>query len=202
MCLGLGPALWRQRKHIRPNRKGTLHRLGLWVFSSSRWVPFKGRWGTVKDESVPAFPSSAPERCSSSSTAGVFVPLGAGCTQVGTWLLLGNFNTRLSGSSSSVYVQANWERMTPLLACSQQTPALSPADTKRWWWTIGISWLSSRWPPFLAYKICFLALTLVLGTKITPHTQSSRCASHSCTFSPLARAALWGRHVRHKSQQV
>lgn len=57
--------------------------------------------------------------------------LGAGCTQVGTWLLLGNSSTRLSGGSSPVYVHANWDRSTPLLACNRQKAQLSPTDTKR-----------------------------------------------------------------------
>lgn len=65
----------------------------------------------LKVESVPVFVSSTSE-LHSSSTAGMFLGLGAGCTQVGTWLALGNSNTRLSGCSSSLYVHANWDRMT------------------------------------------------------------------------------------------
>lgn len=64
------------------------------------------------------------------SSAGVFVGLGAGCTQVGTWLLLGNSSTRLSGSSSSLYVHANWDRMTLSLVWNTQKEkkTLNPPD--------------------------------------------------------------------------
>lgn len=69
----------------------------------------------IKVESVPVVVSSTSE-LHFSSTAGMVVGLGAGCTQVGTWLVLGNSSTRLSGRSSSLYVHANWDRITLSLA--------------------------------------------------------------------------------------
>lgn len=79
----------------------------------------------MKVESVPVVVSSTSE-LHSSSTAGMV--LGAGCTQVGTWLVLGNSSTRLSGSSSSLYVHANWDRMTLLLAWNKTEKNFNPAD--------------------------------------------------------------------------
>lgn len=82
MCLGLGPAAWRQRKPIRPSRKGER----FCEFSPAcAELTFRARRGAVKApqkkktktekefESVPAFPSSASERRSGAS-----VGLGAG----------------------------------------------------------------------------------------------------------------------------
>lgn len=108
VCLGLNPAVWRQRKQeIQPSKERTLHRL--LTFGAFLYML----------QCVPLVVSSTSE-LHSSSTAGMVWCLGAGCTQVGTWLLLGNSSTRLSGISSSLYVHANWDRIPPSLAWNEQ----------------------------------------------------------------------------------
>lgn len=110
-----------EETEICPNRKGTLHRLCFEILSGVQWLTFKAPLGfdAVRVESVPVFVSSTSQ-LHSSSTAGMFWTLGAGCTQVGTWLVLGKSSTRLSGSSSSLYVHANCDRMTLSLVWNKQ----------------------------------------------------------------------------------
>lgn len=114
VCLGLSPAVWRQRKHKNIPAESTLHD-SCWHFelfsACSRVQKVPVVFSEIKVESVPEALCSTSKR-HSSSTAVVVLNLGAGCTQVGSWLVLGNSNTRLSGSSSSLYVHANWDRIT------------------------------------------------------------------------------------------
>lgn len=102
-----------EETEICPIRKGTASVLR--VFSNVHWSTFKIPFGIVDVDSVSVFVSSTSEPHSD----GIVWGLGAGCTQVGTWLVLANSNTRLSGSSSSLYVHANWDRMTLSLACNK-----------------------------------------------------------------------------------
>lgn len=113
VSLGLSPAVWRQRKQKSVPADKMEARLVL---------TFDMLWSTKKKEGrgvrrnkrdlLPLVASSTSELHSSSTDVVVF-GLGAGCTQVGIWLVLGKSSTRLRGSSpSSLYVQANWERMT------------------------------------------------------------------------------------------
>lgn len=62
---------------------------------------------------------------SDSSSGGVLtaeetVHLGAGWMQVGSWLVLGKSSTRFRGRPSSMYVQANCERMPLSLTCKNK----------------------------------------------------------------------------------
>ena len=120
VCLGLRPAVWRQRKQNPSGEKCCKARVDILSFS----LRCVHQCEELKLEYVPAvvaFVVSSTSELHSSSTAGRVWRLGAGCTQVGTWLELGNSSTRLRGSSSSsLYVHANWERIPPTLGWNKQ----------------------------------------------------------------------------------
>lgn len=97
-----------QPRGVRGNRNLSRERCKACVDSLSCSPYVKHLWDL---KPLPVVASSSKSKLhSSSSTAGMV--FGAGCTHVGTWLVLGNSRTRLSGSSSSLYVHANWDRMT------------------------------------------------------------------------------------------
>lgn len=130
-CLGLRPAVWRQRKQksisaVRERCDARVDILSFFLLRALEHV--KSQCWVLTVACVPVVVSSSSS--SFTSSAGVFVGLGAGCTQVGTWLLLGNSSTRLSGSSSSLYVHANWDRMTLSLVWNTQKEkkTLNPPD--------------------------------------------------------------------------
>lgn len=111
---GLRPAAWRQRKRRSvpaESERYTACVEGEGFFFSSPFPPLSlsplsrcnsspqstsvnGAW--LKVELVPLSDSSS----SSTAAASAWRRLGAGCTQVGTWLRLGKSSTRFSGDSA------------------------------------------------------------------------------------------------------